>query len=69
MQLGWHPVAAGQYTFTHKQYNLGSMQAVNRLCEFYPGICLTTEGVSQKNLSQGSRRGPVGTMETESSFR
>jgi len=20
MQLGWHPVAAVQYTFTHKQY-------------------------------------------------
>ena len=27
-----------------------------RLCEFYPGICLTTEEKARKNLSQGSRR-------------
>ena len=26
-----------------------------RLCELYPGICLTTEGKAQKNLVQGSR--------------
>ena len=32
------------------------MRAVPRLCEFYPGICLTTEEKSRKNLSQGSRR-------------
>ena len=24
-----------------------------RLCEFYPGICLTTEEKARKNLSQG----------------
>jgi hypothetical protein len=30
--------------------------AVPSLYEFYPGICLTTEGKSQKILSQGSRR-------------
>ena len=24
-----------------------------RLCEFYPGICLTTDGKGWKNLSQG----------------
>jgi hypothetical protein len=24
-----------------------------RLCRFYPGICLTTEGRARKNLSQG----------------
>ena len=27
-----------------------------RLCEFYPGICLTTEEKARKTLSQGSRR-------------
>ena len=27
-----------------------------RLCEFNPGICLTTEEKAGKNLSQGSRR-------------
>ena len=26
------------------------------LCEFYPGICLTTEEKAWKTLSQGSRR-------------
>jgi hypothetical protein len=36
-----------------------------RLCELYPGICLTTEEKAQKNLSQGSQRVPVGTMKTE----
>jgi hypothetical protein len=25
------------------------------LCEFYPGICLTTEVKAQKNLSQGKK--------------
>jgi len=33
------------------------MRAVPRLCELYPGICLTTEEKARKNLSQGSRRG------------
>ena len=36
-----------------------------RLCELYPGICLTTEEKTWKNLRQGSRRVPVGTVETE----
>jgi hypothetical protein len=27
---------------------------VPRLCELYPGICLTTEGKAQETLSQGS---------------
>jgi len=40
------------------------MQTVPRLCEVYPGICLTNEERARKNLSQGSRRMPVGTMET-----
>jgi len=41
------------------------MRTVPRLCELYPGICLTTEQKARKNLSQGSRRVPVGTMKTE----
>jgi len=36
-----------------------------RLGQLYPGICLTTEEKGRKNLSQGSRRVPVGTMTTE----
>ena len=35
------------------------------LCELYPGICLTAEEKARKNLSQGKRRVPVGTMKTE----
>jgi len=31
------------------------VQAVPHLCEFYPGICLTTEEKAQKNLSQGKK--------------
>ena len=33
--------------------------------EVYPGICLTTEEKARKNLSQGNRRAPIGTIETE----
>jgi hypothetical protein len=29
------------------------VRAVPRLCEFYPGICLTTEEKIRKNLNQG----------------
>jgi hypothetical protein len=71
-----HPVAAVQYTFTHKQYteksqnkqyieqhkHFGIVLAVPRLCELYPGICLRTEVKPRKNLRQGSRRDPAGTM-------
>ena len=35
------------------------------LCKLYPGIYLTTEEKARKNLSQGSRRVPVGMMKTE----
>ena len=28
---------------------------MSRLCEFYPGICLTTEEKARKNLSQGKK--------------
>ena len=45
--------------------NLGRVRTVPRLCELYSGICLTTEEKAGKNLSQGSRRMPVGTMKTE----
>jgi hypothetical protein len=53
LQLGSHPVAVVQYTYTHEQYrerhktnNIGTTQklwrvrAVPRLCRFYPGISL-----------------------------
>jgi len=65
------PPALVQYTFTHKQYterheqyvdqhnNFGRVQAVPRLCGFYPGICLTSEEKARKNLSQGSRIVPA----------
>jgi len=76
LQFGCHPVAVVQYTFTNKQYTeryktnntqnnttiFGTMRAVPRLCELYPGICLTTEERARKNLSQGSRRVPAGTV-------
>jgi hypothetical protein len=64
LQLGCHPVAAVQYTFTHKntqkdtkQYieqhkDLGRVRAVPRPGELYPGICVTTEEKARKNLSQ-----------------
>jgi hypothetical protein len=77
LQLGWHTVAAVQYTFTHKEYTerqkkkqciekhkkqnieqnkniIGTVRAVPRLCELYPGICLTTEEKARRNLIQGS---------------
>ena len=46
--------------------NLERVRVVPRLGELYPGICLTTEVKARKNLSEGSRRVPVGTMKTES---
>jgi len=52
-ELGSHPVAVVQYTFTHKQYTeqtihrttqkFGRVRAVPHLCGFYPGISITTE--------------------------
>jgi len=47
------------------QTNWGRVRAMPRLCELYPGICLTTKEKPRKNLSQGSRRVPVDTMKTE----
>jgi len=54
-------------TTQNKQYieqrkNFGRVRAVPRLCGLYPGICLATEEKTMKNLSQGSRRVPAGTM-------
>jgi hypothetical protein len=34
------------------------VQVVPRLCELYPGICLTTEEKARKTLSWGSRKVP-----------
>ena len=49
-----------------KNYRLiGIVRAVPSLCELYPGICLTNEEKARENLSQGSRRVPVGKMKTE----
>ena len=45
--------------------NLGRVRAVPLLCVLYPGLCLTNEEKARKNLSQDSRRMPVGTMKTE----
>ena len=49
-----------QYIEQHR--NFGRARAVPRLCELHSGICLTTEEKARKNLSQGSRKVPVGTM-------
>ena len=35
--------------------NLGRVRAVPRLCEFYPGICLTTEEKARNIFSQGKK--------------
>jgi len=40
------------------------MRAVSRLCEFYHGICLTTEGKARKNLSQGKKNLGKGIVDT-----
>jgi len=52
-----------QKQYMEKQKKFGRVRAMPRLYGFYPGICLTTEERARKNLSQGSRRVPAGTME------
>jgi hypothetical protein len=42
-----------QYIEQHKNI-IGTVRAVTRLGELYPGICLTTEEKARKTLSQGS---------------
>jgi hypothetical protein len=61
-QYSTHLYANNTYKNT---INLRRVQAVPRLCELYPGICLATEEKARKTLSQGSRRMRVGTMKTE----
>jgi len=39
---------------------MGRVQAMPRLCEIYPGICITAEEKSGKNLSQGRTSVRVG---------
>jgi hypothetical protein len=65
--MGSHPVAAVQYTFTHKQHTerhktnntqnntkiFGRVRAVPHLCGVYPGICLTTEEKARKTSKRG----------------
>jgi hypothetical protein len=69
--LGWQPVEVVQYTFAHKQYVEQHISLIKksedraRLCEVYPAICLTADEKAQKNLSQDSRRMPVGKEYTE----
>jgi hypothetical protein len=65
-----HGGSSTVHIYTHTQYieqqiTLGKVRVMPHLCELYPGICLTTEEKARKNLSQGSRRVPVGVMETE----
>ena len=59
-RLSWIRTQSGQ-----TKINVGRVGAVPRRGESYPGICLTTEEKARKNLSQGSRRAPVGTMKIE----
>ena len=49
-----------QYVEQHKYFE--RVRAVPPLCWLYLSICLTTEEKARKNLSQGSRRVPAGTM-------
>jgi len=68
-------VAVVQYTVTHKKYteqhnrHKQYVEQHNSLiwksADSAPGICLTTEEKARRNLSQGSRRMPVGKMKTE----
>ena len=74
LQLGCHTVAVVQYTFTHKQYieqhiKFGRVWAMPRLCELYPGICLTTDEKTQKNLSESWSNCCVQTYKFQSFFK
>jgi hypothetical protein len=51
-----------QYLRSRTTQKLGRVRTVPRLCEVYPGICLTTEEKARKNLSEGSIRVPFSTM-------
>jgi hypothetical protein len=73
LKLGCHPVATQLQFNTNNTQNdtkkiihrttlFGRVRTVPRLCDLYPGICLKTEENARKNLRQGSRRAPAGTM-------
>ena len=51
--MGCHPMSVHIYTQTIYR----TTQITNNVeeCEFYPGICLTTEEKARKNLSQGKK--------------
>jgi hypothetical protein len=51
----WNKQYIEQHNFWEQHKNFGRVQAVPRLGELYPGICLTTEEKARKNLSQGGR--------------
>ena len=51
--------------YIEQHNNFGRVRAVPRLCELYPGICLTIDEKARKNFSHSSRRVPTGTMKTE----
>jgi hypothetical protein len=57
-----------QSTQNIEQHDSGRVRTGPRLCEVYPGICPTTVEKARKNLSQGSRRMPVGKEYTEQSI-
>ena len=48
--------------YRRTQEILERVRAVPRLSGLYPGICLATEEKARKNLTQGNRRVPAGTM-------
>ena len=43
------------HTTTQRKNYFGRVWTVPRLCEFYPGICLTTDEKAQKNLCGGKK--------------
>ena len=51
-------ITAHIYTHTiHRTTQITRVRGVPRLCEFYPGICLTTEEKAWKNFSRCSQNG------------
>jgi len=42
---------------------MGIVRTAPHLCVLYAGICLTTEEKARRNLSQGSRKVPVGAIQ------
>jgi hypothetical protein len=79
LQLGWHPVAVVQYTFTHKQYTEQQNRRKQYIEQHTSQIRKSADrapslrgmpwhynwGKITQNLSEGSRRVPVGKEYTE----